>query len=363
MPRQLYLDIVLMIKNVYFCITKMKVDNPSTNFYLILLRMDHLETFSGLSVLQSHASELMEVVSILAEHPEWDYGTCCLSLPVFSKETQEFTSKANHITPRDWHGNVSVANVNLHTCWLLGQQQAEDLIPDAEVILSALSGSIDMLAPFGELLVNLHDKNLDKAKDAAVTPDADEDADSTEDEEDVNDSDDGQDLYDNSMIPPPSLTLPLPGGPPLSPSVLNLTSTMTKALTPSMTAALTTALTNTQHTQHSGPLRTSTQAITSTSMAETPTSVTMATCNPTITLASQIASTSTNPMPPPAMASTPVFPFTMALELSPAMSATQLQAPSTAFMALSNLMSASKTAAPQPQCSPSSSMPDSVIDT
>ncbi|KAH8991639.1 hypothetical protein EDB86DRAFT_2806500, partial [Lactarius hatsudake] len=184
MPRQSYLDIVLMIKNVYFCVAKMKVDNPSANFYLILLGTDRLETFfrlirtavgtdANVDMLQlgSRASGLTEVVSILAEHPEWDYGTRRLSLPVFSKETREFMSKADHINPRDWCGNVSVANVNLHTCWLLGRKLAEDLIPDAEAILSTLSCSIDMLAPFGELLVNLRDENLDEAEDACEEDD------------------------------------------------------------------------------------------------------------------------------------------------------------------------------------------------
>ncbi|KAH9177426.1 hypothetical protein EDB89DRAFT_1845132, partial [Lactarius sanguifluus] len=174
MPRQSYLDIVLMVKNAYFCVAKMKVDNPTANFYLILLGTDRLETFFGLirtavgtdanvDMLQlgSRASGLTEVAAILAEHPEWDYGTRRLSLPVFSKDTQEFTSKADHINPRDWRGNVSVANVNLHTCWLLGRKQAENLIPDAEAILSTLSCStppLDMLSPFGELMVNQRDE-------------------------------------------------------------------------------------------------------------------------------------------------------------------------------------------------------------
>ncbi|KAH9051621.1 hypothetical protein EDB83DRAFT_2316752 [Lactarius deliciosus] len=161
-----------------------------------------------------------------------------------------------------------------------------------------------------------------------------------------------------AVTPPPSPTLPLPGGPPSSPSVLNPTSSTTKATTPFVTVVPATALTSTQHTQCSGPLMTSTQAITSTSTAETPISVMTATCN---ALGSQVASTSIDPMLP--MASMPVFPFTMALELSPAMSAAQPQAPSTAFAAaLSNLTSTSKTAAPQPQCSPGSSMPEGVID-
>lgn len=173
-PRQLYVDIILMVKNAYFCVAKMKVDNPTGNFYLILLGTDRLETFFGLirtavgtdanvDMLQlgSRASGLTEVVAILAEHPEWDYGTRRLSLPVFSEETSKYTSKADHINPKDWRGNVSVSNVNLHTCWLLGRKQAEDLIPDADAILSRLTNTnacIDMLSPFGELMVNQRDE-------------------------------------------------------------------------------------------------------------------------------------------------------------------------------------------------------------
>ncbi|KAF8271566.1 hypothetical protein EI94DRAFT_1698110, partial [Lactarius quietus] len=133
---QSYLDINLMVKNAFFCVVKMKIDNPGTNFYL----------------LGSRASGLTEVIPILAEHPEWDYGTCHLSLPVFSKETLEFTSKADHISPKDWRSNLSVSNVNLHTCWLLGQKKAEELIPDAEAILR-------------ELMVNQHNDNSDKTKE------------------------------------------------------------------------------------------------------------------------------------------------------------------------------------------------------
>ena len=166
MPVQSYLDIMLMIKNVFFCVAKAKVDNPTSSFYLISLGTDRLETFFGLirtaigtdanvDTLQlgSRASGLTEVVAILAEHPEWDYGTRRLSLPIISKETHDFTSKVDHINPQDWRGDVSVSNVNLHTCWLLGRKQATELIPEMEATLSTLT-DIDMLSPLGHLLVN-----------------------------------------------------------------------------------------------------------------------------------------------------------------------------------------------------------------
>ena len=93
MPTQTLVNLMIMIKNVFFCIAKMMVDNSKANFYIILLRTDCLETFFSLihmavgtnvnvDTLQlgSHASGLTEVVMILAEHPEWDHGACCLTL-------------------------------------------------------------------------------------------------------------------------------------------------------------------------------------------------------------------------------------------------------------------------------------------
>ena len=126
-----------------------------------LIRMA-VGTDSNVDTLQlgSRASGLTEVAVILAEHPEWDHGMCCLTLPIISKEAREVTLKADHISPKDWRGDITVANVNLHTCWLLGRKRAVDLIPEAEPILNALAADqvagkhVDMLSPLGQLLVN-----------------------------------------------------------------------------------------------------------------------------------------------------------------------------------------------------------------
>jgi len=72
----------------------------------------------------------------------------------------EISSKADHISPKDWHGDVAVVNVNLHTCWLLGHKRAVKLIPEAEPLLNVLAANqmagkrVDILSPFGQLLVN-----------------------------------------------------------------------------------------------------------------------------------------------------------------------------------------------------------------
>ena len=52
MPTQLYSYIQVMIKNVYFCVTKAKVDPNTMHFYAILLGTDWLEvTFSILQTI------------------------------------------------------------------------------------------------------------------------------------------------------------------------------------------------------------------------------------------------------------------------------------------------------------------------
>jgi hypothetical protein len=180
MPTQSYVDIMLMVKNVFYCVAKAKVDTPHGNFYPILLGTDCLETFFGLirtavgtdanvDVLQlgSRASGLTEVALILAEHPEWDLGLHHLTLPRVTEGMQdgEITSKFDHIAPKDWRGDATVARVNLHSCWLLGRQRAVVCIPDAGTVFDQLiadgSPDIDMLSPFGTLLVNQRDQEHD----------------------------------------------------------------------------------------------------------------------------------------------------------------------------------------------------------
>jgi hypothetical protein len=172
MPSQSYVDIMIMIKNVYFCVAKAKVDNPTGKFYIILLGTDRLEKHFGLvrtSVgtdcnvdmvqLGSRSSGLTEVAVILALHPEWDRGPRRLKLPIITKDTGDITSKVDHISPASWRGNVGVASVNLQTCWLLGRQKAISLIPEAAAVFKCHDSTpgIDILSPLGVLLVNQRD--------------------------------------------------------------------------------------------------------------------------------------------------------------------------------------------------------------
>ena len=174
MPSQSYIDIMIMIKNTYFCVAKSKVDHPNGKFFLILLGTDKLEGFFGLvrtavgtdcnaDLLQlgSRASGLTEVAVILSLHPEWDRAPRRLNLPAMTMETDELTSKIDHINPASWHGDVHVKNINLQTSWVLGWQKAIELVPNAKQIFeeAAMNDNIDFLSLFGQILVNQCDED------------------------------------------------------------------------------------------------------------------------------------------------------------------------------------------------------------
>ena len=87
MPTQLYTDIQLMIKNVFFCAAKEKIANPNGRIYIILLGTDRLKTsFSILCTmvgndanadilqLATRFSHISEVQNILASNPSWDHS-------------------------------------------------------------------------------------------------------------------------------------------------------------------------------------------------------------------------------------------------------------------------------------------------
>ncbi|KAF8888953.1 hypothetical protein CPB84DRAFT_1816493 [Gymnopilus junonius] len=132
MPSQLYIDIQIMIKNVFFCVVKTKADNPDGQFFLILLGTDHLEELFGIlhtMVGGDMSLDILQLVlGILANHPEWDRSPQCLNLPALLKDGLDIHKDVDHIKPASWHGNMSVANVNLWTCWIEGHHHAADLV-------------------------------------------------------------------------------------------------------------------------------------------------------------------------------------------------------------------------------------------
>ena len=160
LPTILYDDIQIMIKNVYFCVAKTKVDHPEARFWTILLGTDRLEISFGIyrtmigndanaDILQlaSRISSVTEVSKILSEHPEWDRGPRRLKLPTFN-EKEEVIAKTDHINPASWTGDVRVSQVLPVTCWNEGRRLIENCHKNARDMFTKMEeNGVDVLFP------------------------------------------------------------------------------------------------------------------------------------------------------------------------------------------------------------------------
>lgn len=168
-PNTLFLDIMILIKNIYFCVAKAKVDFPHITFYIILLGTDRLEILFGilrtmigndanLDVLQLalRVTGTTEVANILAKHPEWDKSLRRLHLPTLSRDLQPIRG-ADHITSASWCGNLYPRDVTPATCWKCGRNDVKKVFPWVAEQLQAIDNTANasILAPFGTLMVDL----------------------------------------------------------------------------------------------------------------------------------------------------------------------------------------------------------------
>jgi hypothetical protein len=165
-PSQTYFDIMLMIKNAYFCVSKVKTRTPHGNFYLILMGTDRLEGTFGVSrtmngadhncdvyQLANRITNIAECAIILADHREWDRGPRQLKLQAIEDANGDVSSKTDHINPPSWKGDVCVANVLPITSWNLGRQRVEEDFASMNVAqalrLLESQHNVDMAFPFG----------------------------------------------------------------------------------------------------------------------------------------------------------------------------------------------------------------------
>ena len=167
MSTQLYVDLMIMVKNVYFCVAKTKADNPEGKFWIILLGTDRLEVLYGilrtmvgndanLDLLQLglRLTGTTEVSTILARYPHWDRAPRRLKLPALSKDRLIVHEHVDHINPASWRGNVNVSQVVLQTCWKLGRLRIEEDFPFLATILHAATESaFNIFSPLGKDLV------------------------------------------------------------------------------------------------------------------------------------------------------------------------------------------------------------------
>lgn len=164
-PTQLYTDLQLAVKNVYFCIAKTQRDFPDSAFYITLLGTDRLETQFGnlrtiigsdtnVDLLQigSRLGAAAECSSILFKHPQWDRGPRRLRMPSLDK-SGILSNVIDHIGPDQWKGDTTVSNVSLTTTWNKGRLLANESLRLANVYFSFNDldevPCITMLAPLG----------------------------------------------------------------------------------------------------------------------------------------------------------------------------------------------------------------------
>ncbi|KAJ6491055.1 hypothetical protein C8R45DRAFT_826083, partial [Mycena sanguinolenta] len=171
MPNQTFVNLMIMIKNVFFCVAKTKIDNPDGQFWLILLGTDRLETFFGLlrsaigpdsnvDILQlaNRASGLAEIAMIMAEHPEWDCAPRRLKLPAVSEAGDILPSGFDHLNPTSWRGNTEVRHVSPLTCWIRGRKLIEEFLPETVDVFEKLSQRrVDIFSPCGTPLMEIYD--------------------------------------------------------------------------------------------------------------------------------------------------------------------------------------------------------------
>jgi hypothetical protein len=109
-PDALFINIGIMIKNVFFCVAKAKAEHPMQPFFIVLLGTDWLETLFGilrtmvgndanLDVLQLAlcVTATTEVSNIIAKHPEWDKGPHRLRLRTMANDNNSIPKSSDHI--------------------------------------------------------------------------------------------------------------------------------------------------------------------------------------------------------------------------------------------------------------------------
>jgi hypothetical protein len=158
-----------MVKNIFFCVAKAKIDTFNEEFSIVLLGTDRLENLFGCLwtiigndanidnyQLGSRLMGTMESANILALHPKWNKAPRCLYLPHVSRDSSEIPASADHISPRSWRASQALGSLTPPTVWIRGRCRLEEDHLFVGTILCAVEAipSATVLAPFGTLLVH-----------------------------------------------------------------------------------------------------------------------------------------------------------------------------------------------------------------
>ncbi|KAJ7181372.1 hypothetical protein C8R43DRAFT_1101284 [Mycena crocata] len=187
MASLLYTDIMIIIKNVFFCVAKAKVDDPLGKFWIILLGTDRLEELFGIlrtmigndtncDMLQilDRLRGTTEVSTILTKYPHWDRTPRRLRLPAMTRDLVELSDGIDHIKSASVRGDMRVQEVTLLTCWKGGRRLVETDYPWTAAIFKELEAipGLDILTPHGKASFDDLDPD-DNEDDETESPSAD----------------------------------------------------------------------------------------------------------------------------------------------------------------------------------------------
>ncbi|KAJ7106157.1 hypothetical protein C8R44DRAFT_834354 [Mycena epipterygia] len=127
MANQTFVNIMIMIKNVFFCVAKAKIDISDSEFFLILLGTDREEKLFGLIRTATGTDNNVDVyqLSTRASNLTEDRGPRRIKLPAIINERGDVSDKADHISPASCTGDLQVATVVPHSVWNQGRLIAE----------------------------------------------------------------------------------------------------------------------------------------------------------------------------------------------------------------------------------------------
>ncbi|KAF8600334.1 hypothetical protein BDV93DRAFT_404414, partial [Ceratobasidium sp. AG-I] len=167
MPTQLYYDIQTYVKCAYFCVAKIKNDDPAGQFFLSQMGTDRLESGFGhvrtmvggdsnadQLQLMSRLGALAECSALFDDHPEWDTTSRRLKYGGLRSALSDTSRRVDHLGPVSWSGDTYVSNVNLKTCWQQGLLIATSVLEAAGITVPfdemIEAKGFDILCPFGK---------------------------------------------------------------------------------------------------------------------------------------------------------------------------------------------------------------------
>jgi hypothetical protein len=159
---QLYADSQTCVKNMFFCLAKQQLLDPTQKFYLFMHGSNGVERlFAMMRMIGGHKPNVnilelcqnlgrgMDIQRIFMEHPEWYSGHRRLSTAR--------GDKADHLSVLEWEGDVIAGHVVLLDEWNNGATDAQQTLYHAGFTrtecawpLIFASPNTDIIRPFGD---------------------------------------------------------------------------------------------------------------------------------------------------------------------------------------------------------------------